>query len=220
MGAEIPKQFIEVDGCPVIVYTFRAIERNPLINRIQVVCVAGWENTVAEYAQKFQLTKPFGIVTAGNTRYLSTRRGMESLEGVADDDVIVVHDSVRPLVTAESLTDTLDVCRRYGNAMSVIDCVDTMYERTADGYTAREINRAGMVRGQTPEAVTGRRMREMYAASDAQNIRLDSVSALQLALGWDIHFAKGSERNIKITRPEDIELFRAVVTSTKDVGKQ
>ena len=72
------------------------------------------------------------------------------------------------------------------------------------------------MRGQTPEAVSGRRMREMYVASDAQGVRMDSISAMQNALGWNIHFAKGSERNIKLTSTEDIELFKALLAVEKD----
>jgi 2-C-methyl-D-erythritol 4-phosphate cytidylyltransferase len=140
---------------------------------------------------------------------------MESLKA-ADEDVIIVHDSVRPLVTAESLSDTIAVCRRYGNSMTILPCADTMYEKSGEFYTSKEAPRAKLVRGQTPEAVTGRRMKEMYLAADEKNIRLDSISALQNALGWNIHFARGSERNIKLTTTEDIELFRALLTIKKE----
>ena len=141
---------------------------------------------------------------------------MESLGEVRDDDVIIVHDSVRPLVTAESLSDTIAVCRSYGTSMTILECADTMYERTNGAYTSREVLRSTLVRGQTPEAVTGRRMREMYAAADERGIRMDSISAMQNALGWNIHFAKGSERNIKLTSTEDIELFKALLSMKKD----
>ena len=217
LGAPIPKQFVEVNGNPVIAYTLSALQNHPAIERIQVVAVSPWEKKVTEYARLYGISKFSGTVESGQTRYLSTRRGMESLGDVADDDIIIVHDSVRPLVTAESLTDVIAVCRKYGNSMSVTDCTDTMYERTTQNATAREAERDKLVSGQTPEAVSGRRMREMYAAADKKNICLDSVSALQLRLGWQVHFAHGSKRNIKITRAEDIELFRALM-GTKGVS--
>jgi 2-C-methyl-D-erythritol 4-phosphate cytidylyltransferase len=103
-----------------------------------------------------------------------------------------------------------------GNSMAILDCADTMYARTAEGYTSEVVERANLVRGQTPEAVTGRRMREMYAAADAKGVHLDSISAMQNVLGWDIHFAKGSERNIKLTRVEDIDLFQAILATERD----
>ncbi|MBR3457611.1 MAG: 2-C-methyl-D-erythritol 4-phosphate cytidylyltransferase [Selenomonadaceae bacterium] len=216
MGQEIPKQFIHVDNRPVIIYTLLAMQRHSEIDRIQAVCIDGWEKVLAGYARQFGISKLAGIVSGGETRFDSTRLGMESLGEVRDDDVIIVHDSVRPLVTAESLSDTIAVCRSYGNSMTILECADTMYERTNGAYTSREVLRSTLVRGQTPEAVTGRRMREMYAAADERGIRMDSISAMQNALGWNIHFAKGSERNIKLTSTEDIELFKALLSMKKD----
>lgn len=216
MGQEIPKPFIHVYNCPVIIYTLLAVQRHPEIDCIQVVCIDGWEKILLGYAKQYSITKLMGIVPGGETRFDSTRLGMEALGDVADSDVIIVHDSVRPLVTSESLSDTIAVCRSYGNSMTILDCADTMYARTDRQYTSREVERSGLVRGQTPEAVSGRRMREMYAAADARGIRMDSISAMQNALGWNVHFAKGSERNIKLTSTEDIELFKALLTVEKD----
>ena len=216
MGQDIPKQFIHVDNRPVIIYTLMTVQRHPEIDRIQVVCVDGWEKILEGYARQFCITKLSGIVSGGATRFDSTRLGMESLGQVADEDVIIVHDSVRPLVTAEALSDTIAVCRTYGNSMSILDCADTMYEKTDGQYTSREVPRGKLVRGQTPEAVSGKRMREMYAAADARGIRMDSISAMQNALGWNIHFARGSERNIKLTSTEDIELFKTLLAVEKD----
>ncbi|MBO6304225.1 MAG: 2-C-methyl-D-erythritol 4-phosphate cytidylyltransferase [Selenomonadaceae bacterium] len=216
MGEDIPKQFIEVDDRPVIVYTLLAMQNHLEIDKIQIVCIKGWEEQLREYANKFDITKLNNIVTGGKTRFESTKIGMESLGNVADEDVIIVHDAARPLVTVESLSDTIAVCKRYGNSMTVLDCVDTMYDRTTNEYTNKEVARGNLARGQTPEAVTGKRMREMYKAAEEKNIKLDSISALQIALGWRVYFAKGSERNIKLTRKEDIELFKALLIMEKD----
>ena len=216
MGQEIPKQFIHVNNRPVIIYTLLAVQKHPEIDRIQVVCIEGWEKILQGYAKQYNITKLTGIVSGGATRFDSTRLGMESLGNVADEDIIIVHDSVRPLVTSESLSDTIAVCRSYGNSMTILDCADTMYARTDRQYTAKEVERGNLVRGQTPEAISGRRMREMYAAADQRGICMDSISAMQNALGWNIHFAKGSERNIKLTNTEDIELFKALLTVEKD----
>ncbi|MBR3624465.1 MAG: 2-C-methyl-D-erythritol 4-phosphate cytidylyltransferase, partial [Selenomonadaceae bacterium] len=127
MGEEIPKQFIEVNGCPVIVYTLLAMENHPEIDIIQVVCIEGWEKKLQEYVNQFNISKLKGIVTGGKTRFDSTKIGMESLGNVADEDVIIVHDAARPLVKMKSLTDTIAVCKKYGNSMTVLDCADTMY---------------------------------------------------------------------------------------------
>ena len=205
-GAAVPKQFVEVAGRPVIMYTLARLEAVPVVDRVVVACIEGWETRLSEWLAAAGLTKVSDIVPGGGTRYESTRHGMESL-GAADDDVIVVHDAVRPLVSDESLASVVEVARRYGNSMAVLECTDTMYERTAAEYTSRVVERERLVRGLTPEAVTERRMREMYARADERGVQLDSISALQNALGWDIHFAKGDRINIKLTRPEDLALF-------------
>ena len=216
MGQDIPKQFIHVNNRPVIVYTLGAFQKHPQVDKIQIVCIAGWETFLQNYAQQFNITKLGDIVTGGATRYESIRIGMESLGDVKDDDVIIVHDSVRPMVTAESITDTIGVCRKEGNSMSVLECVDTMYLRSDATGTSENADRGRVVRGQTPEAVSGRVMREMYAKADAQGVRVDSISALQVALGGHVAFAHGSERNLKLTRTEDIELFKALLQTEKD----
>lgn len=213
MGSGIPKQFLVVDGEPVIVHTMRVLENNRDIDKVVAVCIDGWEEKLRGYADKAGISKLFNIVAGGENRYESTRRGMESLD-VNDDDVIVVHDAARPMVTEESLSDVICVCREHGNSMAVIDCVDTMYARE-DGGTSQVLERSMMVRGQTPEAVTGKRVREMYRAADEKKIYDDSISALQIALGWKVYFAKGSEQNIKMTRPTDLKFFEMWLAAQK-----
>ncbi len=213
MGSEIPKQFLVVDGEPIIVHTMRVLENNRDIDKILAVCIDGWKEKLRDYADKAGISKLFNIVAGGENRYESTRYGMESLD-VNDDDVIVVHDAARPMVTDESLSDVICVCRKHGNSMAVIDCVDTMYARE-DGSTSQVLERSMMVRGQTPEAVTGKRMRDMYRAADKKKIHDDSISALQVALGWRVYFAKGSEQNIKMTRPTDLKFFEIWLAAQK-----
>ena len=232
MGAEVPKQFMEIEGQPVIMYTLRRLEACQAVDGIVVACIDGWRSRLSSWVREAGLRKVMSVVPGGGTRYASTRRGMEALTA-ADDDVIVVHDAVRPLVTDASLASVAEVAHRYGNAMAVLACTDTMYERTglpgelppeslpsieaaaSLGYSARVADRTRLVRGLTPEAVTGRRMREMYAGADARGVQLDSISALQSALGWAVHFAKGDQVNLKLTRPEDVEIFQALLSLRK-----
>ena len=235
MGAEVPKQFMEIEGIPVILYTLKRLEECPSVDGITVACIEGWESRLRSWVRASGFRKVMSIVPGGGTRYDSTRLGMESLTA-EDEDVIVVHDAVRPLVSDASLKSVVQVAQRFGNAMAALECTDTMYERTglpgelppespcnheaaaSLGYSARVADRARLVRGLTPEAVTGRRMREMYARADVRDVRLDSISALQSALGWAIHFAKGDKINLKITRPEDVELFRALLSLRKGLS--
>ena len=217
MGQDIPKQFLCVQDKPIIIYTLEALQCHPEIDAIQVVCIDGWQKMLAGYAKQFNITKLKGIVTGGASRYTSIANGMRSLWTAADEDIIIVHDAVRPLVTEKALTDTIRVCRKYGNSMTILDCADTMYRRTDETGTRENVDRSELVRGQTPEAVSGRVMREVYAEAEEKGLQLDSISALQVELGREIHFAQGSSRNIKLTTTEDIELFKALLQTKKDV---
>lgn len=210
MGMKIPKQFAEVEGRPIIVHTMLALEKHPDVDGIVAVCISEWEKVLRQLAAEHGINKLLDVVTGGKDRYESTRKGFEKLKDLADDDVVVVHDAVRPLVTDDVLTDVIDICKQYGNSMSAISCVDTVYEIDDGDSTRKVANREKLVRGQTPEAATVGRFREMYALADEKQKFIDSISAMQIALGWEVHFAKGSEWNIKLTRPEDIELFRAL----------
>lgn len=216
MGQDIPKQFIHVNNIPIIIYTLRAFQEHPEIDRIQVVCVDGWKAILQGYALQFNINKMAGISIGGDTRFFSTRKGMEDLDNLSDDDVIIVHDAVRPMVSAEAISDTIRVCKKYGNSMTILDCADTMYMKSAEFCTEETIERSNIVRGQTPEAVNAYHMREMYREADKKNIQLDSISALQSVLGKKVYFAQGNERNIKLTRTEDIDLFKALLKTTRD----
>ena len=211
MGLKTPKQFIEVEGLPIIIHTMLALEKHSDVDGIIAVCIPGWEKVLQQLAAEYGISKLLDVVSGGKDRYESTRKGFEAISDVKDSDVVVVHDSVRPLVTKECLTEVIEVCKQSGNSMAVLDCVDTMYEKSSSSRTNKVSDRERLVRGQTPEAATAARFQEMYAAADVKGIRMDSVSAMQLELGWEVCFAKGAEQNIKITRQEDIELFKALL---------
>jgi 2-C-methyl-D-erythritol 4-phosphate cytidylyltransferase len=108
MGQDIPKQFINVYDKPVLVYTLESFERHPQIDAIEVVCIDGWHDVLRAYAKQFNITKLQWIVSGGETGQESIRNGVYNLEGKAnDDDIIVIHDGIRPLVDDSVLTDVL-----------------------------------------------------------------------------------------------------------------
>ncbi|WP_196598319.1 IspD/TarI family cytidylyltransferase [Pectinatus frisingensis] len=216
MGQDIPKQFIHVNNRPIIIYTLEKFQQHQDVDKICVVCVDGWQAILRGYALQFGISKLDKIVSGGTTRFESTYNGMMSLKNVSDEDIIIVHDAVRPMVTERSISETIRVCRKFGNSMSVLDCADTMYVRSDHEGTSSNINRDNLVRGQTPEAVCAKRMKDMYVMAQKKNLQIDSISELQVALGLKVYFAPGAENNIKLTRIEDIELFKALLQTEKD----
>ena len=211
MNSQIPKQFIKIHDKPIFIYTLECFENHKEIDAIQLVCRDGWQGRIKEDLEKFKITKVRDIVTGGATRYESIYNGMHSLQGLQEDDVIIVHDAVRPMVSCSMLSDVISVCKINGNSMAVVECTDSMYSKSSQGYTLENVNRSMLVRGQTPEAVTYKQSRNMYQDAKARGIAIDSISELQIALGEKVHFAQGTEENIKLTTIENIALFKAIL---------
>lgn len=119
MGQKIPKQFININDKPVLVYTLESFQRHPQIDAIELVCLDGWQNVAEAYAKQYGITKLKWIVTGGETGQESIRNGVFNLEGkAAKDDIILVHDGVRPLIDNEVISDVIVKCQQYGNAVT------------------------------------------------------------------------------------------------------
>lgn len=115
MRQDIPKQFINVLDKPVLIYTLESFQRHPLIDDILIVCIQGWESMVRAYARQFDIDKLRWIVPGGLTVQESIRNGVEYLNTeAAPDDVIIIHDGIRPLIDSDVLTDVIRVCRKKG----------------------------------------------------------------------------------------------------------
>ena len=155
MGQEIPKQFINVYDKPVLIYTLESFQRHPQIDAIEVVCIDGWHDVLKAYARQFDITKLKWVVSGGKSGQESIRNGVYNLEGkVKDDDIIVVHDGIRPLVDDSVLTDVLLKAKQYGNAVTSMPYNEQIFvvnkedEMTTNQYIPRETLR----RVSTPQA--------------------------------------------------------------------
>lgn len=210
MAQDIPKQFLNVNNQPIIIHTLKIFQTHPAIDRIVVVCIPGWEQMVTGYAKQFNITKLYDVVAGGNTRYESMRNGIMCMQDLQEDDIIITHDGVRPMVSDEIIDDVITVCSKHGNAMPIVPCSNTMYSNDGTGKSNTIVNRDTIVGGQTPEAIKYSKVKEMYDKVDELGIESDTIQGLQIALGWDIYFSKGSNVNIKLTTVEDIQLFEAL----------
>lgn len=130
MGQDIPKQFMTIDECPVIVYTMQAFQQHPQIDAIAVVCLKGWEIVLKAYANQYGITKLDYIFSGGDTNFQSIRNGLLGLRnnGVADDDIVLIHDGVRPLVSEDIITMNIETCCKYGYATTGQFCKEVILE--------------------------------------------------------------------------------------------
>lgn len=215
---DIPKQFINVNDKPVIVYTLEAFQKHPNIDAIEVVCLAGWHDILRAYAKQFGITKLENIVDGGETGQDSIRNGLHDIAKryQDDDDIVVIHDAIRPMVSADVISDNIRVCREFGNATAVIPCTSVML-RTEDALVSNDqVPRENLKITQTPQSYYLNELIKVHKEAVKKDL-LPSISscALYVEMGKEVYLSAGSEKNIKITTSEDIEIFSALLRSSK-----
>lgn len=208
----IPKQFVIVDNRPIIVYTLQVFQEHPEIDKIIVSCLHGWKEMVQAYAKQFDITKLVEIVEGGEDAQESVRKGLQWIKDNGKyDDKVVIHDAIRPLVTAALITDSIKCCREHGMGVAAVRSMDTIM-LTEDGVNGQEnISRDSIRRIQTPQTYRLGYLDKMHEKAIEQGITkcVDNNSMLA-KLGETIYFSKGSDFNIKINQVEDVEMFKAL----------
>ena len=217
MKQDIPKQFLTVNERPVIVYTLEAFEKHPEIDAIAVVCVEGWEQVLWAYAKQFNIDKLKYVIPGGETGQASIRNGVFELEKhYEQDDIVLIHDAIRPMVSAEIISDNIRVCREHGNAITVVPCAEAMLT-TEDGMESTELYpRDKLKRTQTPQAFKLGDICDLHRRALEAGITNSVASCtLKVELGEKVFFSKGSEKNIKLTTVEDIDIFKALLMAKR-----
>lgn len=218
MHQDIPKQFINVHDKPVIVYTMEAFQKHPNIDAIEVVCLEGWHDILRAYAKQFGITKLDNIVNGGDTGLQSIRNGLYDIATRyhEEDDIVLIHDAIRPMVSQEIISDNIRVCREYGNAITVIPCTAVML-KTMDGTTSDDqIPRDNLKITQTPQTFFLNEIISVHKEAIDKGID-DSIAScsLYVELGRKLYLSVGSEKNIKLTTSEDMEIFSALLQTTR-----
>ena len=222
MGQDIPKQFMHIDNAPIIIWTMKAFQKHPDIDAIAVVCLKGWETVLQSYANQFMIDKLKWIFPGGDTGMESIHNGIYGLkdQGCNDDDLVLIHDAVRPLLSQEIISSNIAICKAYGYAITGIRCREAILE-SPDGFTSNtSIPRDKLIRTQTPQTFRLGRIIEVHEEAKAKGITNTVASCTLIAeLGQQrqMHIVPGSEKNIKITTVEDLEILKALMhTSTEN----
>ncbi|MDE6844534.1 MAG: 2-C-methyl-D-erythritol 4-phosphate cytidylyltransferase [Lachnospiraceae bacterium] len=211
MRQDIPKQFLHIRNKPVILYTLAAFQKSALIDEIIVVSLTNWQDMLWAYAKQFNITKLKYIVSGGKTGQESIFCGLKELAKVhSDNDVVMVHDGNRPMVSQEVIADSFAVFKKYGSAVAAIPCIEAIFQ-SDDGISSDvAIPREKLWRTQTPHTYTLGKLLDAHRIANEKNIHNTTASCvLMQMLGEKIYFSKGSEKNLKITTMEDIEIFEA-----------
>lgn len=222
MGQDIPKQFINVYDKPILMYTLEGFQRHPMVDAIEVVCIEGWENMVQAYANQFNITKLKWIVKGGGSAQESIRNGVLNLEGkAAADDTIIIHDGIRPMIDDTVLTDVIEKAQQFGNAVTSLPYNEQIFVVSKDDSetTTQFIPRETLRRVSTPQAYRFDLLSEKYHEAFEKGIGIYGshyTNTMMVELGVRLHFAKGSDKNIKLTTKDDLELFKGYLTKDKD----
>ena len=220
MGQDIPKQIINVYDKPVIVYTLEAFQKHPSIDAIEVVCLDGWHDVLWAYAKQFGIAKLENIVSGGKNGQDSIRNGLYDIASRhnGSDDIVLVHDAIRPMVSNDIISDNIRVCRQYGNAITVVPCTAAMLKTFDSLSTEEQVPRDNLKITQTPQAFF---LQDIIAAHKEalENGITNSVASctMYIELGRKLYMSAGSEKNLKLTTAEDIEIFKALLNAKKDV---
>ena len=220
MHQEIPKQFINVYDKPVLVYTMEAFQRHPMIDAIEVVCLDGWHDILWAYAKQYGITKLKWVVSGGKTGQESIRNGVYHLEDkCSPEDIVIVHDGIRPLVDDTVLSDVIIKCEQYGNAVTAMPYNEQIFVADDEISTVKYIPRETLRRVSTPQDYRYDLLDEKYHEAFEKKIGIYGSSytnTMMVELGVRLYFAAGSDKNIKLTTTDDLELFKAYLKADKD----
>ena len=204
MHQDIPKQFLTVNERPVIVYTLEAFQHHAEIDAIAVVCIEGWDQVLWAYARQFNISKLKYVIPGGSNGQGSIRNGVFELEKhFAPEDIVLVHDAIRPMVSAEIISDCIIKAKKYGSGIATIPCAEAMMQT--------EVKRT-----QTPQGFPIGKICDLHRRALEAGITNSVASCtLMIEMGEQVHFSAGSEKNIKLTTVDDIDIFKALLLARR-----
>ena len=211
MGGGVPKQFLNLNGKPIIAHTIDNFERCADVDGILIVCVKDWIPELRTIVDTYHFSKVKWIVEGGNTSHDSTRNGIFALRNILDkDDFIIIHDAARPILPQQAIMEMLAVAKEKGNASLAIPCHETLLYTEDQLSGNSQLDRSKVMRIQTPQSYQYGPMVQLYEQAEKDNLH-DFVYADIVAVhyGMRVFFSKGFSNNIKITKQEDIPLCQA-----------
>jgi 2-C-methyl-D-erythritol 4-phosphate cytidylyltransferase len=212
----IPNQFINVLGKPVIIYCLEAYQRHPSVDDIYIVCLKGWESIVESYGKQYGITKLAGIVSAGETGIKSVRNGVVWLCDKAiysPDDTVILQEATRPLITEEMISKLLYACNESSSAVICKPMDDYIQFIQDDNGKVTYMDRNRLLSLEAPEAYQLKTLIEAFDKANTKGHAMNETCCAMMMynLGYKLNFCEGNNNNIKIIRQEDIAIFSALL---------
>ncbi len=211
LDSDVPKQYIKVGDKMIIAYTLQTLCEHELIDGIHIVAEKTWWDTVREAMPEEAMLK--GLSEPGQNRQLSILNGLRDIRGYAgDEDIVLVHDAVRPLASQKLIRDTISAATKCDGAVPVLPLKDTVYYSEDSVSLSGTLERAKILAGQAPEAfVLGKYLRANEDLLPEEILKISGSAEPALIAGLCIASVPGDEKNFKITTNEDLERFREIV---------
>ena len=215
LGADRPKQYIEIDGIPIFFYILRSYNQLDCIDEIVIVSNELWIDYVQQWIDRLQIKKEISIVAGGKTRSHSVYNGLKSISNRAqNDDIVMFHDATHPYVDEPGTIDVINAIEKYGGATLGAFQYDTVYKMDEDGFITDVIPRQELVAGASPEGFKFGEIFPIYNQSTDEELEsMTSGGALALEYGIKMKTIEANVINLKITYPQDLEIFKKTIHS-------
>ena len=206
-----PKQFLELHGKPIIIYTLDHFENHHEIDNIIVVCVENWIQDFKKMLHKYALKKVSLVVPGGNGGDKSIYNGLKALNNkAAFDDIVLIHDGVRPLINAALISENITKVKEYGNAITVEQTTESTVRLNDDGCISDIPPRAQMFMAKAPQSFRHGEIWNLYQKANNEGIRAIDPAHMCSIYGMKMHTVRSTPNNMKITAPHDYYIFRAL----------
>lgn len=206
-----PKQFLELHGKPIIIYTLEHFEKHPDIQGMVVVCLAEWVETLEKQIIHYDLQKVIKVVSGGATGHQSIYCGLEELKKYGkEEDIVLIHDGVRPLITEKLISDNIVKAEEKGTAITVESSWESVIQ-SEDGETIAQVpDRNKMFTARAPQTFRFGLIWDLHQRAKAEGTEATDSTHLCKAYGVEMHLVQSTPNNIKITEPNDYYIFRAL----------
>lgn len=214
----LPKQFLELHGKPIIIYTIELFEEHPDIDGIVVVCLEKYIPYLEKLLKRFQITKVQAIVPGGDNGQESIYHGVRKLHEICpEDSIVLVHDGVRPLIDEDTITANIECARQNGNAITTSHAIETVVLCNDEGQIVQIADRSHCEMARAPQTFILKELYDCHQRAIKENIHsfIDSASLMRY-YGATLHTVEGPADNIKITTPPDFYIFRAIKDAQED----
>ena len=214
----VPKQFLELHGKPIIVYTLEQFQKHELVDKIIIVMLENYIDYCSELIKRYCLDKVCAVIPGGNNGQASIYNGIKkATELFPEDSVVMIHDGVRPLINGDTITSAIECTKKYGSAITVSQAVETITVSDEGENIGQIIDRSKCKFAKAPQCFILKDISAAHeqALKDGKNDFIDSASLMKF-YGYKLHTIEGSPENIKITTPTDFYIFRALIDAKEN----